>query len=95
MAAILFRERWVKDTSGLHLDMSDADVLLFMVGAGDTKLLIPIVTITQHIITCRCNNSIPTMVSIKIRIKDIYKIEKYIAMQNYISEQHNVKRKLR
>ena len=63
--------------------MSDADVLLSVVGAGDTELLNLInVIVKQHIYVCRCNNVHPTKTSTKLKIKEIHDIEKSITIKN-------------
>ena len=73
---------YIYDNSGLRINMSDADVLLSVVGAGNTELLNLIhIIVKQHIYACRCNKIHPTMASTKMKIKHIHDTEKSIAIK--------------
>ena len=83
---------YIYDNSGLSINMSDVDVLLVVVGAGDTKLLNLIhIIVKQNIYACRCNKINPTMTSTKVKIKHIHDIEKSIAIKTNTLDEHNTK----
>ena len=83
---------YIYDNSGLRINMSDVDVLLGVVGAGDTELLNLIhIIVKQHIYACRCNKIHPTMASTKMKIKHIHDIEKSIAIKTDTLDLHNTK----
>ena len=83
---------YIYDNSGLRINMSDADVLLGVMGAGVTELLNLIHIIAkQHIYACRWNKIHPTMTSTKMKIKHIHDIEKSIAIKNDTVDLHNTK----
>ena len=68
--------------SGSRINMSDADVLLGVVGAGHIEVLHLIhITVKQHIQACRCNNIHPTLAAVEMELKDIHAIEKSIAIK--------------
>ena len=70
---------YLYDISGLGINMSYADVLLGMVGTGDTDLLNLInITVKQYLYACRCNNTYPIIPTAMMKIKDIREIEKSI-----------------
>ena len=72
--------------------MSYVDVLLGMVGAGDTDLLNLInITVKQYLYACRCNNTYPIITTAIMKIKYICDIEKSIALKNNTLAQHNKK----
>ena len=83
---------YIYDNSGLRINMSDADVLLGVVGAGDTELLNLIhIIVKQHIYASRCNKIHPTMASTKMKIKHIHDIDKSIAIKTDTLDLHNTK----
>ena len=63
---------YLYDISGMRINMSYVDVLLGMVGAGDTDLLNLInITVKQYLCACRCNNTYPIIATAIMKIKDI------------------------
>ena len=83
---------YLYDISGMRINMSYVDVLLGMVGAGDTDLLNLInITVKQYLYACRCNNTFPIIATAIMKIKDICDIEKSIALKNNTLAQHNKK----
>ena len=72
--------------------MSYVDVLLGMVGAGDTDLLNLInITVKQYLYACRCNNTYPMIATAIRKINEICDIEKSIALKDNTLAQHNKK----
>ena len=71
--------KYLHDTSGLMITMSDADILSSMRGSGNIDLLnLVYVIVKQYLYACKCNNLYPTISTLLIKIKDLCENEKSI-----------------